>query len=529
MIWSTFYSPTSKSHSLAWATDRHIYHLKIPADSSQSLETVLRKPKPERLHYDRYGNSPIRHPEHILEKLNGIHLSEFHYYLVHKDCITVMSLITKKFVACIELASSIQRTTVDKSSDTLFLHSPHFVAELSIENETKNLWKLYTEDGKFQEAYIIAKRFNEPNKEHMAFLFAEDLFNKKRYREAAEIYMETELGFEEIMMKFLTNEEAYKGSKLFLERWLQKREAGVEKQCVLSLLMELHLNHTNETERLDHCASRFPEFKPDSEVSTNFQEARKDLSSFIDHNFNEIERSLAMTLLQSHGRWEDCINYSNKKNDQDVVLVHFMNEEEFDMVMEKLQLLSEEKVYDFVYRYSHVLFQQKPHLICKLLTSKFPRFEPTKLITGLMQIPKDKRASGVEFLQWMTEKKERKCRDKTIHNILFFFLVDMEDFEAVESYLIRQEKYLETRELVFFDIEFAFRLCDDKKMKRAIIYLYGMMGLHSEAVSKSLEDSFDDLAAKYANKPENLVIKKKLWIQVALFETPLTSIFLLSC
>lgn len=41
-----------------------------------------------------------------------------------------------------------------------------------------------------------------------------------------------------------------------------------------------------------------------------------------------------------------------------------------------------------------------------------------------------------------------------------------------------------------------------------------MMGLYSEAVSLALNNNIEDMAKTYANKPQNVDVKKKLWLQV---------------
>lgn len=68
------------------------------------------------------------------------------------------------------------------------------------------------------------------------------------------------------------------------------------------------------------------------------------------------------------------------------------------------------------------------------------KIDPTKLIAGLMDIPKEKREIGISFLKYCIEKLG--CKEKTIYNILIFFLSEQENSEPLYDFLKSQEKFL---------------------------------------------------------------------------------------
>lgn len=61
-----------------------------------------------------------------------------------------------------------------------------------------------------------------------------------------------------------------------------------------------------------------------------------------------------------------------------------------------------------------------------------------------------------------------------------------------------------------------------KKIKKAQIILYAILGLHDKAVKLSLECNDINMAKEYANKPLDKKLKKKLWMKIAkhLFNYP---------
>lgn len=54
-----------------------------------------------------------------------------------------------------------------------------------------------------------------------------------------------------------------------------------------------------------------------------------------------------------------------------------------------------------------------------------------------------------------------------------------------------------------------------KKIKKAQIILYAILGLFDKAVKLSLECHDIDMAKEYANKPQDKKMKKKLWMKIA--------------
>jgi len=52
-------------------------------------------------------------------------------------------------------------------------------------------------------------------------------------------------------------------------------------------------------------------------------------------------------------------------------------------------------------------------------------------------------------------------------------------------------------------------------IKKAQVYLYGILNLYSKAVKKALEIKDTDMARDYANKPASAKTRKKLWMKIA--------------
>lgn len=143
----------------------------------------------------------------------------------------------------------------------------------------------------------------------------------------------------------------------------------------------------------------------------------------------------------------------------------------------------------------------------QLLTKSVRDFKPIKLMPGLMNIPDNKRVHGIELLRYCVE--ELKSRDRSLHNILIFFYATSPKEKHAELIELMDKSRLE------FDLDFGLRLFRNYKMAEAQIIVYGKMYLYGEAVALALEHNKEELAKKYADKPEYEDERKKLWIEIA--------------
>mmetsp|Transcript_107503 Transcript_107503/g.342740 ORF Transcript_107503/g.342740 Transcript_107503/m.342740 type:complete len:1086 (+) Transcript_107503:55-3312(+) len=64
------------------------------------------------------------------------------------------------------------------------------------------------------------------------------------------------------------------------------------------------------------------------------------------------------------------------------------------------------------------------------------------------------------------------------------------------------------------DPRFALRVCTEKGLSRAAVLLYGIMGMHEEAVDVALQQGDVGLAKQNACKPPDARLRQKLWLRI---------------
>lgn len=219
--------------------------------------------------------------------------------------------------------------------------------------------------------------------------------------------------------------------------------------------------------------------------------------------------------MQSHGRIKNCVDFAIQNQNYEMIILHHINEENYKEAIKNLRNVHDKSSMEVIQKYSYILMKQEPELTLQLLISHIKKFDPSKIIGGLMNIPEEKRKYGIQFLEHSIKNLEFK--DKNIHNILIFFLTQPVDLRKLQNYLNEQERFLQEKEKVNFDLDFALRLFNGSNLTEPQITIYGMMGLYTESVQLALQYNLIEKAKEYARRAEDEDKKKKLWMLVNMY------------
>ncbi len=139
----------------------------------------------------------------VQESPLSIGVTDFHYYLLFQDSITIMSSITQKLVIHEEFKGTlVSDMAYERATGIFWIFSNKGVIKLDTTREGNEAWKLLLEEKKYKEAYIVCKAKNE-NVSYVAGIYADFLFSNKQYERAALYFSETSRTFEEIFLKYL--------------------------------------------------------------------------------------------------------------------------------------------------------------------------------------------------------------------------------------------------------------------------------------------------------------------------------------
>ena len=220
--------------------------------------------------------------------------------------------------------------------------------------------------------------------------------------------------------------------------------------------------------------------------------------------------------------------------------------------MRKVQEIAEDKARNSIMlRYASVFIKNLPIETIDALKN-FKTIDIPKLIPSFMNIQKGKAMDHA--LKFVVEFciRVRKSKDKTVHNLALYFFAERDKPDELLEFLRVEEAKKQEGHAIWFEVDYALNVCKQKekelgdrkrqpsgsaagsgldykeaevmikKIKKAQIILYAILGLHDKAVKLSLECQDIQMAKDYANKPLDKKLKKKLWMKIAkyLFNYP---------
>lgn len=109
-------------------------------------------------------------------------------------------------------------------------------------------------------------------------------------------------------------------------------------------------------------------------------------------------------------------------------------------------------------RYASVFIKNLPSKTIEVLKT-FKTIDIPKLIPAFMNIPKGKPMD--EALNYVIEHciKRRKSREKTVHNLAFYFYAEREKPDELLEYLKLEEAKKQEGHAIFFEVDYALNVC----------------------------------------------------------------------
>lgn len=237
------------------------------------------------------------------------------------------------------------------------------------------------------------------------------------------------------------------------------------------------------------------------------------------------------------------------------VITHHIQSGQYKKALEVLQ---QHKSSELFYKFSPALMAHVPYLTVEAwieardqadtAAAGQPLIEPRKLIPALMRydpssttfadsddVPTDEVGSN-QAVRFLLDCIEHGVTDRAIHNYLISELASQPSEEALMRFLNNKRSKTkaggdEGGERCY-DVKYALRQCMAAGKQRAVVYLYGELGLYEEAVERALALGDLQLALANAERPalqeldgvgglgskgsdENSELRKRLWLRIA--------------
>ena len=472
--------------SFVWLTGPGIYYGDLIFGSQIPGESVMT------------DTSLLPYPNSDIPPLSLV-LTEFHFLLLYSDKIQAICTLNKEVVWEENFPKSqklgrMVGLAYDPFEKTVWVYGEYSVFELVITREDRNVWQLYLDKGQYEAALQYCK--NSIQRDKVWSIQADYYFSTNNNRLAAIYYAKTAKSFEEVTLKFITNNDQ-NALKTYLLHKLEniktnKSEDMTQMTLIATWLTEIYLDKLNQLE--------------DTNQKDAFEVAKEEFEQFLkDYKDNLNKSNTTCNLLASHGRIEQLLYFTLLIEDFEYVISHYIQNHQYKEALDVMTKQSSEELY---YKFSPVLMHYLPYQTVNAWL-KAKELDPRKLIPALMRYdpannpPNIKENQAIKYL----EQVIKKTKDPAIHNYLISLYAQQRDEGPLLNFLQLPETY--------YDLKYALRLCIKESKSTACVLLYSAMGLYEEAVELALTVDID-LAKNNAEKPEDDdTLRKKLWLRIA--------------
>ncbi|KAF2141898.1 uncharacterized protein K452DRAFT_271778 [Aplosporella prunicola CBS 121167] len=401
---------------------------------------------------------------------------------------------------------------IDQKKSTFWLFTKQDVFEISVYDESRDIWKILLNAQQFEAASQYAK--TPAQKDAVATASGDYLVNRGQFLEAASVYGRSTKPFEQVALTFIDH-----GEQDALRKYLSTKLATIKKSATMqrillaTWLVEMYISKLNTLDDSIGTRAELSEGMNTTDTENQLSVTRKEFQDFVTKYKSDLDRKTVYEIISSHGREEELLYFATVVNDYNYVLAYWVQRERWP---ESLTVLKKQTVPEIFYKYSSVLMANVPVEFVEILMRQ-ANLDARKLIPALLNYNKLTQGSlsqnqAVRYLQF--EINQHHSTDAAVHNTLISIYAShpSRDESALLSYLEAQSYAQEQN----YDADFALRLCIQHKRVQSCVHIYSSMSQYVQAVDLALKYNEIDLASSVADRPESdPALRKKLWLAVA--------------
>ncbi|KAI9491455.1 Pep3/Vps18/deep orange family-domain-containing protein [Zychaea mexicana] len=478
------------AQTFAWLTGPGIYHGDLVFGSQNVGDSVI-----DNVQLLQYPATPSEDESSrfVTEIPISVAITEFHFILLYKDRIRAVCQLNDQIIYEEMIPTSqneeVVGMAVDDIKKTFWIYTTFSIYELGVENEERDVWKLYLEKTQYDMALQYCKDPAQKDKVYTAQ--AKDYFGQRRYQMSAKYFAESAVAFEEVTLKFVEKNER-DALRIYLVKKLERfrKKDRTQKTILATWLVEIYLSKLNDLEDMAssaHCTSvtngngevETPANSSAAYYEEQLSEIKSEFKDFLETYSNVLHKTTTYKLISSHGRSNELLYYASLIGDCDRVISHWIVQREWQKA---LDVLTRQVAAETFYKFSPVLMENAPR-------------ETNQAIRYLSHV--------VSTLG---------NTDPAVHNLLLTLYATQptEDETALLTFLKNEGREMH------YNLGYALRLCSQNGRTQSCVHIYSQMGLYEEAVQLALKHHDLELARINADKPEdNDALRKKLWLNIA--------------
>lgn len=516
-----FYGEQRRAERFAWLAGPGIYHGHLNLGTQSANHSHDEESNVEQkwlLEYSKLWDGPGP------PKPLSLALSEFHFVVLMNNMLKVVNRVSQKvveeqrFYTRSDLGSpTMLGLCTDVGAGAYYAYNEVSIFEITVQDEGRDMWQVYLGLKEYAAALEACRDLAQRDRVYAAQ--AEAAFEAKDYERAASFYAKTETvaTFEEVALKFVGVGEQ-DALRTYLLRKLDFLGRGDRSQVTMiaTWAAELYLDKINRL-LLDVEDENKVDANEGSSENSEYHNTVREFRAFLSDCKDVLDEAITIKLLGSYGRVEELVYYAGLKEQYETLIHHYVEQGEAKKALAVLRKPSVSP--ELQYKFAPALIMLDPHETVNAWTSTGLNLNPRQLMPALMRYsserrPRDEPNAAIRYLEYCIVRQLNQ--DSAVHNLLLSLYAKQPEDAALLRFLdTRYGKGRMEGPDYFYDPKYALRLCLEQKQMRACVYIYGMMGMHEEAVALALQVD-PEMAKVEADKVEdNEELRKKLWLMIA--------------
>ncbi|KAL3446270.1 Pep3/Vps18/deep orange family-domain-containing protein [Aspergillus insuetus] len=497
----------------AWLSSQGVYHGSLPTSVENinkpfDSATMLPRSVFPASESARGGKKLIQDP------ITTMTLSEWHILVLVEGRIIAVNRMNDEIIfdqEVLEPGQGALGLVTDAVKHTYWLFTNQEIYEICVEDEDRDVWKIFLQKQKFDQALEYAHTSSQ--KDVVATASGDYLASKGRYLEAAGVWGKSSKGFEDVCLTLIKRGQHDALRKYLLSQLsVYKKSSSMQRIMVASWLIEVFMTKLNSLDDNITTKAELAEGASTEEIETELRAVRSEFQEFVTKYKSDLDQKTAYDIISSHGREKELLYFATVVNDHNYVLSYWIQRENWTEALNVLQRQSEPEVF---YKHSSVLMTHAATGLVDILMRQ-TNLEPEKLIPALLNYNNTVNVSlnqnqAVRYLNFIIVNHPRPSA--AVHNTLIS--IHASSHSSSEAGLLT---YLQSQPSSPppYDADFALRLCIQHQRVQSCIHIYSAMGQYLQAVELALQHEDIEMAAIIADRPEgNNKLRKKLWLLVA--------------
>ncbi|XP_053658854.1 vacuolar protein sorting-associated protein 18 homolog [Anopheles marshallii] len=430
-------------------------------------------------------------------------LTDFHALLLYADHVSAISLLDYQVVYeeyFVEQYGRLINIVKDVRSNVTFVYSNKLIFRYKIVNEQRNAWRLYADRQKFDLALQYCNK-NPAHRDIVLVKQAQSYFYASDYLQAAAIFSETQLSFEEVCLKFL-QKNCNQALLLYLRNRLGQLKPHEMTQITMLIVWIVQLFLVE----LSH--QRVGGEKATRDLQKQFEAfmASRPVMACVRRN-----RTAIYDLMASYGDTHNLTALTTINQDYESVIQQYINQGRYE---DALAVLSAQNRPELVYQYAPIAMEMLPTATVGMLIGQGHRLDPVRLMPALLCLDTVQHAhETVRYLEYCIHS--RGCAESALHN----YLIQLYGVHFPDQLLTFLESQGRDTTMVHYDPHYALRIALRHDIRPASVFLHCLLEMWVPAVRLAL--TLDDpeaarqLARQTAAQPTYRALRKRLWLLIA--------------